>query len=137
MTLLEPLVIPEVRLDDIVTIMDVMGDVNPIHVDTELVAALGLRGPVNQGPANMAYVMNMLIRWAGSPEAIEHIHIRFKSISCPGDRLEARGRVVSLTDRPEGPLAHCDVELVLEDGTRVLSGSADVAAPDGFVLAHE
>lgn len=129
MTAIPSFVVPEVRIEDIVAIMDVMGDVNPIHVDDELVRELGLRGPVNQGPANLAYVLNMLIAWAGSPDAIRHVNVRFQSISCPGDRLEARGAVVHLTQTDEGPVAHCAVSLVRDGGEVILSGTADVTLP--------
>jgi len=127
MNQIPPLLIPEVRIEDIVAIMDVMEDVNPIHVDAELVRELGLRGPVNQGPANLAYVINMLIAWAGTPEAIRHINVRFQSISCPGDRLEARGDVVRLIHGDDGPVAHCAVALVRDGGEVILSGTADVS----------
>ncbi|MCP3976720.1 MAG: protein dehydratase [bacterium] len=127
MTEIPPLVVPAVRIEDIITIMDVMGDVNPIHVDEDLVRELGLRGPVNQGPANLAYIVNMLIAWAGSPESIRHLNLRFQSISCPGDRLEARGNVVRLIHGDDGPVAHCAVALVREGGEVILSGTADVS----------
>ena len=83
MSVIPAFVVPEVRKEDVVTIMDVMGDVNPVHIDEELVRELGLRGLVNQGPANLGYVVNMFIAWAGSPEAIRHIAVRFRAISCP------------------------------------------------------
>ncbi len=137
MTTIPPFVVPEVRIEDIVAVMDVMGDMNPVHVDEELVAELGLRGRVNQGPANIAYVMNMLIAWAGSPQAIRRIQMRFHSISCPGDRLEARGKVVELRETKNGEssnlgnriMAHCDVELVRDGGEIILQGQAEVLLP--------
>jgi acyl dehydratase len=127
MTEIPPFIVPAVRIEDIVAIMDVMGDVNPIHVDEELVRELGLRGPVNQGPANLAYVLNMLIAWAGSPDAIGHVNVRFQSISCPGDQLEARGKVVHLIHTAGGPVAHCAVSLVRDGAEVILSGTADVS----------
>lgn len=126
------LVVPDVRMEDVVTIMEVMDDVNPIHVDADLAASLGLRGPVNQGPANLAYVMNMLIAWAGSPNAIKHVNVRFRSISCPGDRLIASGTVESIARTDDGLLATCSVELVRDGGEVILAGTADVLAPAGY-----
>lgn len=126
------LVVPDVRMEDVVTIMEVMDDVNPIHVDADLAASLGLRGPVNQGPANLAYVMNMLIAWAGSPHAIKHVNVRFRSISCPGDRLIASGTVESIAHIDDGRLATCSVELVRDGGEVILAGTANVLAPAGY-----
>ena len=132
-----PFIVPEVRPQDIVTIMDVMGDVNPIHVDDDLARGLGLRGPVNQGPANLAYVVNMLIAWAGTPQAIRRIGVRFQSISCPGDHLEARGWVDSLSRADDGVIAHCQVDLVRKGGEVILSGTADVALPPAVAAAWD
>ncbi len=131
-----PSLVVEVRSQDIETIMDVMEDMNPVHVDKELVESLGLRGCVNQGPANLGYVMNMLISWSGSPETIRHLNVRFHSISCPGDRLEARGAVSNLFSEGTSCFARCSVELVRlpeaasEDTELILSGTAVVELSD-------
>jgi acyl dehydratase len=131
MTPIPLLVISEVRMEDIVTIMGVMDDVNPVHVDHELIRELGLRGPVNQGPANLAYVINMLMRWAGDPGAIRHVNVRFHAISCPGDRLEARGTVTGMQSTDDGSVAECDFELVRDGGEVILTGAAKVALGEG------
>jgi acyl dehydratase len=110
-----PFIVPEVRMADVVTVMDVMQDLNPIHVDLVLAKELGLRGCVNQGPSNLAYVTNMFMAWAGST-AIRQLKLRFKSISCPGDRLESRGTVTSVESTENSTLAHCDFELVRTSG---------------------
>ena len=144
MTAIPPFVVPEVLVEDVVAIMDVMDDMNPIHVDEELAHGLGLRGCVNQGPANLAYVINMLIAWAGSPQAVRHLNVRFLSISCPGDRLEARGVVTGLTADGQETLAHCAVELIRPlgsggDGTdaveHILRGTATVELSDALAAS--
>ena len=114
-----------VRLEDIQTVMNVMDDVNPVHIDTELVERLGLRGLVNQGPANLAYVVNMLLRWAGHPAAIRRLAFRFHSISCPGDELTARARVIDV-DADDPRRLTCDFSLERTDGATVVSGTANV-----------
>ena len=135
MTTIPPFVVPEVRMEDVVAFMDVMEDHNPIHVDEELVRELGLRGPVNQGPANLAYVINVLIAWAGSPEAIRQLDVRFRAISCPGDRLEARGTVADVTNTDDEPIAHCEVELVRDGGEVILAGTAEVVVSNATLEA--
>lgn len=132
---LEPFVVEEVAEADVLAMMDVMGDVNPVHSDHELVAELGLRGLVNQGPANLGYALNMVVAWAGDPGAIRHVDVRFDAITCPGDRLVATGEVTSARDVGGERLATCTFRLDrdLGDGTweRILSGTADVVAPPG------
>ena len=121
-----PFVVEAVRLEDIHTIMDVMGDVNPVHIDEELVRRLGLRGLVNQGPANLGYVVNMLLRWIGDPAAIRRLAFRFHSISSPGDRLQASGTVTDVRADVGGSAVTCDLWLDRGDGERVMSGTAEL-----------
>jgi|SRR5215218_5169124 len=123
--------VPEITRDRMLEVMDVMGDVNPIHSDEALVKRLGLRGLVNQGPANMAYVVNMLVRWAANPAAIRRLRFRFHVNVVPGDRPVARGRIVAARRDPARgeELVDCEFWLELADGTRALSGTATLARP--------
>lgn len=71
-----------------------LADPNPIHLDVEAVKALGLGDRlINQGPANLAYVVNFLMRnfpgWT-----IARIDTRFSGNVLAGDRAVARGEVV-------------------------------------------
>jgi acyl dehydratase len=102
-------------------------DPNPIHYDTAVTQATGL-GPrtVNQGPSNVGYVANMLIAWAGDPAAIRRLKVRFEANVFAGDHVTASGEVTSVERTPDGALAHCDVRLTRDDGTRLLSGTAEV-----------
>jgi acyl dehydratase len=97
-------------------------DPNPIHLDVAVVKAKGLGDRViNQGPANVAYVMNMLL--AAMPGGrIEKMESRFVDNVYAGDRLEAGGTVVALADGRVG----CDVWLRADGGRPVISGTATV-----------
>jgi acyl dehydratase len=97
-------------------------DPNPIHLDVAVVQAKGLGDKViNQGPANVAYVMNMLL--AAFPGGqIEKMESRFVDNVYAGDRLEAGGKVTSLADGRAG----CDVWLRADGGRPVISGTAIV-----------
>ncbi|MEQ8716299.1 MAG: MaoC/PaaZ C-terminal domain-containing protein [Acidimicrobiales bacterium] len=123
----------EVAEADVIAMMDVMGDINPVHSDHDLVAELGLRGLVNQGPANLAYALNMIVAWAGDPASIRRVDVRFDAITCPGDRLVATGGVTSTTRTGNETIATCAFRLDrdLGNGTteQILSGTADVLAP--------
>ena len=123
---LPSLAAPEINVTRIAQVMDVMDDNNPVHIDEELVKTLGLRGLVNQGPCNLAYITNMLTAWAGNPDAVRRFHIRFHNMVCPGDKLTAEGRVAAI--HPDG-LVECDVALKLDDGTTMLAGTATMLPP--------
>ncbi|MDB5671289.1 MAG: protein dehydratase [Alphaproteobacteria bacterium] len=118
---------PQIDKARIIEIMDVMDDCNPVHIDEALVAKLGLRGLVNQGPANLAYITNMLAAWTGDPDCVRRFRVRFYMTVVPGDDLIAGGTVTELHD--DG-LVDCEVWLKMRDGTTMLSGTATVALPD-------
>lgn len=71
-----------------------LADPNPIHLDPEAVRAMGLGDRViNQGPANVAYVMNALaLNFPGL--RIESFDCRFTGNVFAGDRCVAQGVIV-------------------------------------------
>lgn len=117
---------PDINKARIRMVMDVMDDVNPVHIDEALVRQMGLRGLVNQGPCNLAYIINMLVAWTGNPDCVKRMKVRFQNLVVPGDRTLAGG-TVSAVRGGASPEADCDVWLRLEDGTTMLAGMATVA----------
>lgn len=118
------LVIESVDAEKMKTMAALLGDSNPIHWDVDTVRELGMGDqPVNQGPNNLGYVMNMLGEWAGGAERIQKIRVRFLDNVFAGDRLEAGGAVTEIGD--DGTV-ECDVWLA-RDGTHpVLAGTASL-----------
>jgi 3-hydroxybutyryl-CoA dehydratase len=97
-------------------------DPNPIHLDVEVVKAKGLGDRViNQGPANVAYVMNMLM--AAFPGGrIGKMDSRFLDNVYGGDRLEAGGTVTAV----EGGTVTCEIWLRADGQRLVISGTATI-----------
>lgn len=118
------LVIESVDAEKMKTMAALLADSNPIHWDVDTVGELGMGDqPVNQGPNNLGYVMNMLGDWAGGAERIRQIRVRFLDNVFAGDRLEAGGTVTAVDD--DGTV-ECDVWLA-RDGTHpVLAGTASL-----------
>lgn len=116
------LVIESVDAEKMKTMAALLGDSNPIHWEVATVKELGMGDqPVNQGPNNLGYVMNMLGGWAGGAERIQEIRVRFLDNVFAGDCLEAGGTVTAIGD--DGTV-ECDVWLA-RDGTHpVLAGTA-------------
>lgn len=79
-----------IALDDIVGIMDVMGDTNPVHIDLDLALASGYRGIVHQGPANLGFIFNAMAADRGTVTDIRHAAFTFRDTVTEGDRLEVR-----------------------------------------------
>ncbi|MCY3633599.1 MAG: MaoC/PaaZ C-terminal domain-containing protein [bacterium] len=119
------LVIESVDAEKMKTMAALLADSNPIHWDVDTVRELGMGDqPVNQGPNNLGYVMNMLGDWAGGAERIRQIRVRFLDNVFAGDRLEAGGTVTAVGD--DGSI-DCDVWLA-RDGTHpVLAGTATLS----------
>jgi 3-hydroxybutyryl-CoA dehydratase len=99
--------VPDITPDELIAVMEVMHDTNPIHSDPVLAAELGFRGLVNQGPANLAYVAQML-RLAMPGGRIIDIRFRFRDNVVPGDLLRAEAVVTAATTER----LTCDFQLV-------------------------
>jgi acyl dehydratase len=120
-------VVAAVAAEKMKTMAAILDDSNPIHFDVEAVRRLGMGDRVvNQGPNNMAYVMNMLSDWAGGPGHLRELTVRFQANVFAGDRLVAGGRVVEVREERGIRLAVCEVWLQVVDGPRALSGTATV-----------
>lgn len=120
---LEPFEIESVSAEAMRTIAALLRDPTPIHFAPEVVAELGLGDRViNQGPANLGYVMNALMRAA--PEGrIERVQVRFLGNVLAEDRVSAGGQVAAV----DGDRATLDVWLDVAGGSRALEGTATVA----------
>ncbi len=99
-----------------------LADPNPIHLDVEAVKAKGLGDRViNQGPINVAYVMNMLLR-AFPRGRIETMDSRFLDNVYAGDRAIVNGKIVAI----EGNRITCEFALEVDGRATVNSGTATV-----------
>ena len=123
-------VIESVSAERMKTMAALLGDPNTIHWDVDDVRRLGLGDrPVNQGPNNMGYVIDMLTGWAGGPGNFRRLKVRFLGNVFAEDRLVAGGRVTAVRHLPEGRLVDCDVWLARDGTEPVLSGTATVLLP--------
>ncbi len=97
-----------------------LADPNQIHLEVEAVKALGLGDRlINQGPANLAYVMNLLAANFPGLE-IEAIDCRFTGNVFAGDRCIANGLVTEVSDER----IICEVWLDIEGAGKAITGTA-------------
>lgn len=113
------------------TMAAILRDPNPIHFDVDVVRGLGMgKKVVNQGPNNMAYVMNMLIAWTGDAACVRDVSVRFLANTYAGDSLVAGGNVLDVSTADDGAReASCEVWLDANGDTRALAGRARVTLP--------
>lgn len=121
-------VIESVDAEKMKTMAVLLRDPNPIHWDLDAVRRLGMGDRViNQGPNNMAYVVNALLAWVGDPAAIRSLQVRFRGNVLAGDHVTAGGEVTEVREDDGARVAVCEVWLDRDDGARLLSGTAEVA----------
>jgi len=112
------------------TMAVLLQDPNPIHWDLSAVERLGLGSKlINQGPNNMAYVVNALVSWIGGIARFRGLKVRFHQNVFAGDRLTVVGRITDIYQVEVGELATCDVQLVrgdVENSEIVMAGQASV-----------
>ncbi|WP_328867141.1 MaoC/PaaZ C-terminal domain-containing protein [Streptomyces sp. NBC_00304] len=99
------------------------GDHNPVHIDTDACAAVGIPDVFAHGMLSMAYLGRLLTDWVPQ-ERIRTFGVRFSAITPVNSAPVCRGVVT----RVEDGLAHLDLTVALPDGTVTLRGSAVVTA---------
>jgi acyl dehydratase len=123
---LKPFRIPHVSPEGMKAWAKFLHDPNPIHLDPAVVKAKGLgERVINQGPANLAYLINML--QAAIPGGfIESLEVRYVDNVFGGEAVEAGGTVRDVTAGSAQRRIACEVWLRAE-ARPVLTGTATVA----------
>jgi len=99
-----------------------LADPNPIHLDVDVVKAKGLGNRrINQGPINVAYMMNMLMQ-AFPGCRIETMESRFLDNVYEGEKVVASGTITGI----EAARVTCDIKLDVEGRGTVNAGTATV-----------
>lgn len=101
------------------------GDHNPIHVDIDVARSAGLDDVICHGMLSMAYLARLMTDWL--PQAqLRSFSVRFVSITPVHGRPTCRGVITAIERVNSEPVATVDLEVVLADGTRTLTGIATV-----------
>ena len=131
-TPIPPARMSEITMERVHRMMELMHDTNPVHDDPELVERRRLRGPVNQGPANLSYVLNMLQAWAGPEMQLERYDFRFLDIVVPGDTVAASGTVTGAAVDGADDVVEVEWQLDVEGGATAVTGTARIRIPGGL-----
>ncbi|MDX6627390.1 MAG: hypothetical protein QOE56_2379 [Solirubrobacterales bacterium] len=115
------------------TLATVLADPNPIHLDRDAVQRLGMGDKlVNQGPANYAYVLDML-REAVPGAELRETQFRLLANVFEGGCVRAGGTVVAIENDEQWRTIKCDVWLeVAENRARAIEGTAELRFPQGM-----
>jgi len=100
-------------------------DPNPIHLDREAVKAAGLGDRrINPGPANVAYIINMLTA-AFPGKQVGALDARFLDNVFEGEAVVAGGTVSAV----DGSAVDCEIWLDALGRGRVVGGTARMVDP--------
>ena len=104
---LEPL---KVTPDKYVTVRyaGASGDFNPIHIDADFAAQVGLPGKILHGLYSMAQVARAQTDAAGGPEGLRRLSVQFRGMGLPEHELTVTGTVREVNDGVAVVEASCE-----------------------------
>jgi len=111
---LEPL---EVTPDKYLTVRyaGASGDFNPIHIDADFAAQVGLPGKILHGLYSMAQVARALTDAGGGPQALRRLSVQFRGMGLPEHELTVTGTVREVDDGVATLEATCE-----QNGKRII-----------------
>lgn len=120
-TPIAPLHMPDVDTEAMKDWAELLRDANPIHLDAAAVRALGLGdAPINQGPRNLAVVLNAILR--ALPDAdVTQFSARLQGNVYAGDSITAEGHY-----HRDGAQITCTARLLAEGRGTVLTVEAQL-----------
>jgi 3-hydroxybutyryl-CoA dehydratase len=120
---------PEVSVEKMKLLTLLLDDPNPIHLDIAAVRRAGLgERLVNQGPSNIAMVVNMLNE--SFPDAkLAHLEIRLVGNVYAGDAVRAGGQILGSSTADGIERTSCAIWLDVAGNGRVIEGKADLVSP--------
>lgn len=123
---IKPLVFNAVNEQNLKTWSQILHDPNPIHLDKSYIQNTGLgEHRINQGPANVAYLINMLeSNFPGG--FINELDVRFIQNVFEGDKVEATGTIKHVREDEAGITLLCDLTLTTDTHGTVLTGTGSV-----------
>lgn len=127
-TELPPLRLPPVSRTTLALFGPASGDLNPIHIDSDVARSAGLDDVFAHGMLSMAYLGRLLTGWVDQRH-IRSFGVRFVAITPVHGQPTCTGRVVSVADTDGERRAELDLAVTLADGTVTLTGSAVIALP--------
>jgi acyl dehydratase len=104
-----------------------LADPNPLHYDLAAARRAGFGERVNQGPANTAFLINML-RAAFPGGRVTRLRVQLRGSVLAGQPVRAGGRIVGREPLDGGESVTCEVHL---DGPATCSTATPPSIPTG------
>ncbi|MBN2028528.1 MAG: hypothetical protein JW854_17385 [Actinobacteria bacterium] len=101
-----------------------VGSFNPVHEDDVVAEELGFEHIIAHGVMHLNYITQILCDFAGHPEGIKKIDVRFFKPVYPDDEITASAVVETVEEEGDLLAVTCRVWSEKAEGTRVIEGSA-------------
>lgn len=98
-------------------------DHNPIHIDIDFAKAAGMPDVFAHGMLSMAYLAQLLTRWAPQ-ERLREWGVRFTAITPVHAVVRCQGKVVEVVEADGERLARLSITASTDKGLKTLEGSA-------------
>ncbi|MFP9191438.1 MaoC family dehydratase [Natrialbaceae archaeon A-CW1-1] len=124
---LSPLVVEDLQGSDMKLGAALLQDPYPPHFDKRTAEEMGFPTLLNQGPFNLSYLLQCVLRPVISPTDLESFDVRFHAMVFEGETVTATASVASVEETNNGQTVTFDLELTREDGTVAVDGTATIA----------
>lgn len=116
------------------------GDFNPAHYEDSFARAAGQDRAFVHGQLKRAWLVQLMVDWAGDPGALKSLSCRFRAVDWPrlmktilepqdGETWHCKGKVVKKKERDGLRLVECDIWVENGKGEKTTTGTAVVALP--------
>lgn len=95
-----------------------------IHYDRDYAQSIGLPDIIIQGFYKTATIAQMLKDWMGDGSALKRLNVQHRGMDVAGNTLTAGGKVIKVSEEPDGKRVECEVWVENQHGQRTATGTA-------------
>lgn len=126
---LESVTIDDLSGDDMKLLAALLQDPYPPHYDERRAEELGYPALLNQGPANLAYLLQPVLRVLESSADLRSFDTRYNSMVFAGQTVTATATVIEKRVADGEGLVEFDVDLLDPEGEAAVSGTVTARLP--------
>lgn len=121
--------IENIRREDTKLMAALLQDPYPPHFDAERCDELDFPGLLNQGPANLSYVLQAVSDVLESPTDLRSVDVRYQEMVFTEQTVRTNSVVREKRTEGERGVVTFDVELVTANDDVVMSGTVEATVP--------